>query len=270
MSRVSRQRVSHAVPSQEEREIAHTQNFLTSRRLVERLVERAAIGPDDVVLEIGPGRGIITEALARRAGRVIAVEKDAALAQRLARRFADVPTVSIVAADFLDVPLPHASVHGVRQPAVQRDQRDRRPAAGGSKPAGRHAPGDAAGGGRAVRRQAARVAGRRAAEAVVRAVDRAPLRAPRLHAGAPSGRGDAAPAQARPAAGGACRCPVVPRLRQLRLHGLAAVALKRAGGAGRSAARPAGCPRSRATARCAAEPRAVRALAAPLPDLEGP
>jgi 23S rRNA (adenine-N6)-dimethyltransferase len=58
------------------------------------------------VLEIGPGRGIITEALARRARRVIAVERDAALAARLRHRFADTSRVRIQAADFLDGSLP--------------------------------------------------------------------------------------------------------------------------------------------------------------------
>ena len=93
-------------PGSAGRELVHSQNFLTSRRLVEQLVERAEIGPDDLVLEIGPGRGIITEALAGRAQRVVAVEKDATLAARLARRFDGNPTVSIVQADFLDVSLP--------------------------------------------------------------------------------------------------------------------------------------------------------------------
>jgi 23S rRNA (adenine-N6)-dimethyltransferase len=101
MPRVSRHRVSH----QHEQEISHTQNFLTGRRLVEQLVERASIGRDDVVLEIGPGRGIITDALARRAQRVVAVEKDRALAARLQRRFVESPVVSIVPADFFDVSL---------------------------------------------------------------------------------------------------------------------------------------------------------------------
>ena len=87
-------------------EVTHTQNFLTSRPLVERLVEHAEIGPDDLALEIGPGRGIITDVLARHARRVVAVEKDPALAARLARRFVANPDVAIQAADFLDVPLP--------------------------------------------------------------------------------------------------------------------------------------------------------------------
>jgi 23S rRNA (adenine-N6)-dimethyltransferase len=89
-----------------ERGIEHSQNFLVSRSLVERLVERAGIGPDDLVLEIGPGRGIITEALARQARQVIAVEKDPVLAARLRRRFVERPDVTIEAADFLDVSLP--------------------------------------------------------------------------------------------------------------------------------------------------------------------
>jgi 23S rRNA (adenine-N6)-dimethyltransferase len=73
---------------------------------VERLVDRSEIGTDDLVLEIGPGRGIITEALARRAGRVMAIEKDPALAAQLRRRFEGDSFVSIVAGDFLRAPLP--------------------------------------------------------------------------------------------------------------------------------------------------------------------
>src|SRR5688500_11196604 len=75
---------SQAGPVSAGRELGRSQNFLTSRRLVEQLVERAEIGPGDLVLEIGPGRGIITEALASRARRVVAVEKDPTLAARLA------------------------------------------------------------------------------------------------------------------------------------------------------------------------------------------
>jgi 23S rRNA (adenine-N6)-dimethyltransferase len=105
MPRTSRPR-AHLPTGPADRSLVHSQNFLTSRALVERLVERSTVGPDDLVLEIGPGRGIITEALARRAGRVMAVEKDPALAARLRRQFAGCPTVSIVAADCLRVPLP--------------------------------------------------------------------------------------------------------------------------------------------------------------------
>ena len=53
-----------------------TQNFLRDRTLVQRLVARAEISATDVVYDLGTGGGILTDALARRAGRVIAVEKD--------------------------------------------------------------------------------------------------------------------------------------------------------------------------------------------------
>lgn len=88
------------------RSLRHTQNFLRSRSLVACLVERAELAGSDVVYEIGPGRGIITEALAARCRRVVAVEKDPLLARRLRRRFAAARHVEIREGDFLDQPLP--------------------------------------------------------------------------------------------------------------------------------------------------------------------
>ena len=52
------------------------QHFLAGGRLAAELVEQAGVGPDDLVVEIGAGTGVLTEALARRAGRVVAVERD--------------------------------------------------------------------------------------------------------------------------------------------------------------------------------------------------
>ena len=88
------------------RRIAYSQNFLRSGRLVDRLLERAGIGPDDLVVEIGPGLGIITERLARICRQVLAIEKDPALVRRLRRRLADVPNVALFEADVLSCPLP--------------------------------------------------------------------------------------------------------------------------------------------------------------------
>jgi 23S rRNA (adenine-N6)-dimethyltransferase len=87
-------------------DIRHSQNFLTSRRLVDALLDRSTIGVDDLVVEIGAGRGIITERLVCRSRRVIAFEKDPTLAARLGRRFGGTPNVDIRRADFLAAPLP--------------------------------------------------------------------------------------------------------------------------------------------------------------------
>lgn len=79
-----------------------SQNFIRDRRLVVALLDLVNIKTTDLVLEIGPGAGIITKELARRAGSVIAIEKDENLAHRLNRTFVDIyPNVQIINADFL-------------------------------------------------------------------------------------------------------------------------------------------------------------------------
>ena len=59
------------------------QNFLVDRSALEKIVEAAELSPEDTVLEIGPGLGVLTEELVKRAGRVTAVEKDEKLASLL-------------------------------------------------------------------------------------------------------------------------------------------------------------------------------------------
>jgi 23S rRNA (adenine-N6)-dimethyltransferase len=83
-----------------------TQNFLHKRALVDRLLNLAAIGPADLVLDLGAGRGLITERLAERCRRVIAVENDPGLAAGLRRRFASHSNVTIHEADLLRMRLP--------------------------------------------------------------------------------------------------------------------------------------------------------------------
>lgn len=83
-----------------------TQNFLYKRSLVDRLLNLAAIGPDDLVLDLGAGRGIITERLAQCCRRVIAVENDPGLAAGLRRRFASQSNVRVCEDDVLRMRLP--------------------------------------------------------------------------------------------------------------------------------------------------------------------
>jgi 16S rRNA (adenine1518-N6/adenine1519-N6)-dimethyltransferase len=75
------------------------QHFLSDRRILERIADALGAGADDTVLEIGPGPGGLTEVLAGRAGRVVAIEKDADLVPALRER---VPGATIVEADALD------------------------------------------------------------------------------------------------------------------------------------------------------------------------
>jgi 23S rRNA (adenine-N6)-dimethyltransferase len=84
----------------------HSQNFLKDARLVASLLDRSSIRHDDVVYEIGPGKGIITEQLARSCARVVAIEKDRHLAAWLLRRFAAMPQVTVHQGDFLSYRLP--------------------------------------------------------------------------------------------------------------------------------------------------------------------
>ncbi len=86
--------------------IAYSQNFLRSPQLVERLLDHAGIGADDLVIEIGPGRGVITERLAARCRQVLAVEQDPVLVEELRGQFAHAPNVALFAGDFLTFPLP--------------------------------------------------------------------------------------------------------------------------------------------------------------------
>lgn len=78
------------------------QNFLVDRNLQRKIVEAVGPQPGDTIIEVGPGRGALTGALAERAGRLVAVELDDALAAALADAFRDDPAVTIVHDDILE------------------------------------------------------------------------------------------------------------------------------------------------------------------------
>lgn len=99
------------------------QNFLTSKKVAEDIVSAADIGPNDIVLEAGPGRGILTESLLGKAKRVIAVEKDRRLAEFLETKFSKISTLSIIHDDILKFDLKSykpASPAGGLQPTTYK------------------------------------------------------------------------------------------------------------------------------------------------------
>lgn len=82
-----------------------SQNFLNNQRVVSRLVGSSSIGKNDLVLEIGPGKGIITTELIKSAGHVIAVELDNHWYRFLMRTIHD-DNFTLYHGDFLSHPLP--------------------------------------------------------------------------------------------------------------------------------------------------------------------
>jgi 16S rRNA (adenine1518-N6/adenine1519-N6)-dimethyltransferase len=79
------------------------QHFLIDEAVLQHILSAAELSPGEIVVEVGPGLGILTEALAKQGARVIAVELDAKLVALLKKRLADFPDVKIVHADILQV-----------------------------------------------------------------------------------------------------------------------------------------------------------------------
>jgi 16S rRNA (adenine1518-N6/adenine1519-N6)-dimethyltransferase len=85
------------------------QHFLIDTSVRDTLVQQAALTSSDTVLEIGPGLGFLTTAIAQYAGRVIAIEKDRTLATYLRKKFSNHSNVTIVQGDALETPIPDSS-----------------------------------------------------------------------------------------------------------------------------------------------------------------
>ncbi len=79
------------------------QNFLIDANIRDIIVNTADPQPEDVVLEVGPGLGVLTEILAAKAGRVIAVEKDRGFYEYLQEQFQGHASLALVFGDALDL-----------------------------------------------------------------------------------------------------------------------------------------------------------------------
>ena len=77
------------------------QHFLIRESVLNRIAVSVCPEPRDLVVEIGPGRGALTRKLLERAARVVAIEVDPYLADRLRREYASEPRLEVVEADVL-------------------------------------------------------------------------------------------------------------------------------------------------------------------------
>jgi 16S rRNA (adenine1518-N6/adenine1519-N6)-dimethyltransferase len=81
------------------------QHFLIRGSVLERIARAVCPAVEPLVIEIGPGRGALTDRLLARAERVVAIELDRELVSHLAAKFAAEPRVHVVYADVLDIDL---------------------------------------------------------------------------------------------------------------------------------------------------------------------
>src|SRR5437773_2602210 len=86
--------------------IRYSQNFLKDRRLLDRLLGASSIRTEELVIDIGAGRGLITQRLEALGAKVLAIERDSRLAAALRDRFARSASVTVCEADFLRIGLP--------------------------------------------------------------------------------------------------------------------------------------------------------------------
>ena len=81
------------------------QNFLIDGHVLDKIIAGAGVTKDDMVLEIGPGIGTMTQYLAEAAGKVVAVEIDRNLLPILQETLADYDNVKVIHADVLSLDL---------------------------------------------------------------------------------------------------------------------------------------------------------------------
>ena len=77
------------------------QSFLTSPAALQQIVDAAELSAEDTAVEVGPGLGVLTWELVRRAGRVVSVELDARLLARLRTEFANATNLTLIEGDIL-------------------------------------------------------------------------------------------------------------------------------------------------------------------------
>ena len=74
---------------------------MISKNIAKEIIDYAHLKKKDIVLEVGPGKGVLTEELIKKAGKVIAVEKDAKLCLYLKEKFKSANNLEIICSDIL-------------------------------------------------------------------------------------------------------------------------------------------------------------------------
>lgn len=82
------------------------QNFLVDKEVLKNIIDAAELSEEDNVLEIGPGKGVLTNELVRRTGKVIAIEKDEKLSVLMDSRLHGNDKARVMEGDILDINLP--------------------------------------------------------------------------------------------------------------------------------------------------------------------
>ena len=99
------------------------QNFITDKNVIEQIVEGSGAGADDLVIEIGPGIGVLTAEAAETAGKVVAIEIDKKLIPILAETLKDYDNIEVINQD----------IHTTELNALIQQQRDDGQFTGGVK-----------------------------------------------------------------------------------------------------------------------------------------
>lgn len=90
-----------------------SQNYLTSSKIINRLISRTSLNKSDFVIEIGSGKGHITSALIKHCRLVTSVELDKQLYLRLKDKYSCVNNLTLINQDFLDFRLPESEAYKV-------------------------------------------------------------------------------------------------------------------------------------------------------------
>lgn len=91
------------------------QNFLINEEVVTKIIERAEISKEDLVIEIGPGLGTLTKELLEKAGKVIAIELDKRMIEILTDRFSLYNNFELINEDMLKVDLSNIIKHNIKE-----------------------------------------------------------------------------------------------------------------------------------------------------------